>query len=191
MNLAEPGPHMPAAPTAALSTLQPPCSPRGARLTGEGHSEETLDIPMRGQCCCLPEGLEDMSRASGRVRGEALPCVQPRLWASRKQVLAPTVGAASQLQLRSLGVASPGAVGRPVRQKPVTEPVTHQLPYFLLLRAGRQAHGGGRGGGCGEGLLVGEQKQCCDYRGRCEALSEKIPTTTHALGQEAGLRQVP
>lgn len=60
-------------------------------------------------------------------------CVsRPKLWASRKQVLAPTAGTPSQLQLHSLGVACLVAVGRPLRQKPVML----QLPDFLLWGLG-------------------------------------------------------
>lgn len=178
MNLAEPGPHTPAAPTAALPTLQPPCSPRGPRLTGGGHAEETLDIQMRGQCCRLPEGPVDMRLAGGKGRGEAWLCVQTRPWASRKQVLAPRAGAASQLQLHSLGVASPGGCGQACQAE------TRHAPAPPLPSAPGWVAGLG-------GLLVGERKQRCDYRSRWEALPEKIPTTTHALDRKRGSGRFP
>lgn len=119
-----------------------------------------------------------MRLAGGRGRGEAWLCVQTRPWASRKQVLAPRAGAASQLQLHSLGVASPGGCGQACQAE------TRHAPAPLLPSAPGWAAGLG-------GLLVGERKQRCDYRSRWEALPEKIPTTTHALDRKRGSGRFP
>lgn len=75
-----------------------------------------------------------MRVARGRMRRGIAVC-RPKLWAPQRQLLALTANSPSRRGFIPLGGPPLVALGGPTRQKPVM----HQLPYFLLLGAWRQA----------------------------------------------------
>lgn len=132
MNLAEPGPHMPAAPTAALPSLPPLPAHPWEQGSQERVTQRKLWIFKSGaRCCHLPKGWGGYETSRARVRGEALLCVQTPALGSPEAGVGMGCGHSILGSFTASGWPCLVAVGRPMRQAPLPR-ITHQLPCFLL-----------------------------------------------------------